>query len=54
MVEWFTPDDERDNETGMWVVRPEFEGVRGRRMAAIIHLDCIARAAVTKSPKRPV
>jgi hypothetical protein len=54
MVEWFTPDDERDNETGMWVVRPEFEGVRGRHMAAIIHLDCIARAAVTKSPKRPV
>jgi hypothetical protein len=45
MVEWFTPDDERDNETGMWVVRPEFEGVCGRRMAAIIHLDCISRAA---------
>ena len=46
LVEWLIPEDEVDNDTGMWVVRPEFEGVGGRRRTlAIIHLDCIARAA---------
>jgi hypothetical protein len=44
LVEWFTPDNEPDSDTGMWVVRPEFQG-NGRRTSAIIHLDCIARAA---------
>jgi hypothetical protein len=45
LVEWFTPEDELDEDTGMWVVRPEFEGRSGRRTLAIVHLDCIARAA---------
>ncbi|KAH9965083.1 hypothetical protein BJV74DRAFT_911363 [Russula compacta] len=31
-------------DTGLWVVRPEF-GTNGRRTLAIIHLDCVARAA---------
>ena len=44
MIEWFTTDDEIDDETGMWVVRPEFKGVHGCA-TAIIHLDWIARAA---------
>jgi hypothetical protein len=41
---WFIPGDEPDEDTGMWVVRPEFYG-NGRRTLAIVHLDCIARAA---------
>jgi hypothetical protein len=47
LVEWFVPKDtEVDENTGMWVVMPEFErGISGRRALAIIHLDCIARAA---------
>jgi len=44
LVEWFTPDDEPDEDSGMWVVRPEFQG-NGQRTLAIIHLDSIARAA---------
>jgi hypothetical protein len=44
LVEWFIPGDEPDEDTGMWVVRPEFHG-NGRRTLAIVHLDCIARAA---------
>jgi hypothetical protein len=44
LVEWFTPGNEPDDDTGMWVVRPEFQG-NGRRTLAIIHLECIARAA---------
>jgi len=44
LVEWFIPGDEPDEDTGMWVVRPEFYG-NGRQTLAIIHLDCIARAA---------
>ena len=46
LVEWFTPKDEVDEDTGMWVVTPEFEhGISGCRTLAIVHLDCIARAA---------
>jgi hypothetical protein len=44
LVEWFIPGNEPDSDTGMWVVRPEFQG-NGRRALAIIHLDSIARAA---------
>ena len=44
LVKWFIPGDEPDEDTGMWVVRPEFHGNR-RRTLAVIHLDCIARAA---------
>jgi hypothetical protein len=47
LVEWLTPKDEVDDDTGMWVVTPEFErGISGcRHTLAIVHLDCIARAA---------
>lgn len=46
LVEWFVPNDEVDEDTGMWIVTPEFEhNASGRRTLAIIHLDCIARAA---------
>ena len=41
LVHWFIPvGDEPDDETGMWVVRPKFEG--NRRSLTVIHLDCIA------------
>ena len=44
LVHWLIPvGDKPDDETGMWVVQPEFEG--NRRSLAIIHLDCIARGA---------
>ncbi|KAH9032130.1 hypothetical protein EDB85DRAFT_2073967 [Lactarius pseudohatsudake] len=44
LVHWFIPvGDEPDDETGMWVVRPEFKG--NRRSLSIIHLDCIVRGA---------
>lgn len=44
LVHWFVPvGGEPDDETGMWVVRPEFEG--NRRSLAVIHIDCIARGA---------
>ncbi|KAH9992964.1 hypothetical protein BJV74DRAFT_795662 [Russula compacta] len=38
------PLDEPDEDTGLWVVQPEFLR-NGRRTLAIIHLDCVARAA---------
>jgi hypothetical protein len=44
LVEWFIPDDEPDEDTGMWVVRPTFRGNR-QRTSAVVHLNCIARAA---------
>jgi hypothetical protein len=44
LVHWMVPADEPDPDTGMWVVRPEYEG-NGRRTLAIINLACIARAA---------
>jgi len=25
LIEWFIPESESDNDTGMWVVRPEFQ-----------------------------
>ncbi|KAH9968467.1 hypothetical protein BJV74DRAFT_909870 [Russula compacta] len=36
--------NEPDEDTGMWVVRPEFQG-NGHRTLSIIPLNCIARAA---------
>jgi hypothetical protein len=46
LIEWLVPKDELDEDTGMWVVTPEYEhGIGGRRTLAIVHLDCIARAA---------
>ena len=45
LVEWFAPEGGPDEDTGMWVVKPEFEGFGGRRRLDIIHLDCVARGA---------
>jgi hypothetical protein len=44
LVEWFIPGDEPDEDTGMWIVRPEFYG-NGQRTLDVVHVDCIARAA---------
>lgn len=45
LVHWFTPvNDTVDDETGLWVVKPEFTG-NGQRNLAVVHVDCIARAA---------
>ena len=41
LIHWLVlAGDEPDNETGMWVVHPEFEG--NCCSLAVIHLDCIA------------
>jgi hypothetical protein len=32
---------EPDEDTGLWVVRPEFEATGGHHSLAVIHLDCI-------------
>ena len=45
LVDWFVPQEEPDEDTGLWVVEPEFEGNGRDRSLAIIHLDCVARAA---------
>jgi hypothetical protein len=45
LVHWFaTMDDEPDEETGLWIVEPLFND-QGDRFIAVIHLDCIIRAA---------
>jgi hypothetical protein len=44
LVNWFVPGNEPDDDTGMWVVQPEFGG-NGQRTLAVIHLDCVARGA---------
>lgn len=44
LVDWFVSYKEPDDVTGMWVVRPEFQG-NGYRMSSIIHLNCVVRAA---------
>jgi len=44
LVKWLIPGDEPDEDTGMWVVRPQFYG-NGRRTLAVVHVNCIARAA---------
>ncbi|KAH8979145.1 hypothetical protein EDB86DRAFT_2814988 [Lactarius hatsudake] len=44
LVHWLIPvGDEPDDDTGMWVVRPEFKG--NRRSLSVIHIDCIVRGA---------
>jgi hypothetical protein len=45
LVNWLVPGDEPDEDTGLWVVQPEFEGNGRHRTLSIIHLDCVARAA---------
>ena len=45
LIHWFVPvGHSTDDETGLWVVKPEFTE-NGRPHLAVIHLDCIARAA---------
>lgn len=45
LVHWFVPvGSATDDETGFWVVKPEFTH-NGQRHLAVIHLDCIARGA---------
>ena len=44
LVHWLVPQDQPDEDTGLWAVEPEYEG-NGRRTLGIIHLDCVARAA---------
>ncbi|KAJ7078723.1 hypothetical protein B0H15DRAFT_1025784 [Mycena belliarum] len=43
LVHWF-PRATRDDDTGLWVVTPEFYG-NGQKCLAIVHLDSIARGA---------
>ncbi|KAH9987753.1 hypothetical protein BJV74DRAFT_491980, partial [Russula compacta] len=44
LVHWLIPGNIPDDDTGMWVVQPEFEG-NGRRSLSVVHLDSIARGA---------
>lgn len=45
LVEWFSPiSDEPDEETGMWIVKPDFN-IYGRRAADVVHIDSLLRAA---------
>ncbi|KAH9974842.1 hypothetical protein BJV74DRAFT_879675 [Russula compacta] len=44
LIEWLIPGDDPDEDTGMWVVRPEYHG-NGQQILTIVHLDCISRAA---------
>ena len=44
LVEWFITGDEPDEDTGMWVVKPEFYG-NGQRAMDVIHTDSIVRGA---------
>jgi len=44
LVHWLTPSNVPDDDTGMWVVQPEFTA-NGRRTVSVIHLGSVARAA---------
>lgn len=49
LVHWYSlVGSEPDEDTGLWVVQPEFEAARTRRRRslAVIHLECIARGAL--------
>lgn len=43
LIQWFMPDNGPDEDTGMWIVRPEQIG--RHPSLSVIHLDCIPRAA---------
>lgn len=47
LVSWLVTGDEPDDDTGLWVVQPEFEGngSNRRRRLDVIHLNSVARAA---------
>ncbi|KAH9014681.1 hypothetical protein EDB84DRAFT_1277590 [Lactarius hengduanensis] len=44
LINWFVHTDERDPDTGMWVVKQELDR-RGQPTLEVIHIDSIARAA---------
>jgi hypothetical protein len=45
LVHWFSLlDDERDEDTGMWMVEPEV-APDGAPVISVIHLECVLRAA---------
>ncbi|KAH9917358.1 hypothetical protein B0H21DRAFT_702696, partial [Amylocystis lapponica] len=45
LVEWFSAvGNEPDEDTGMWIVEPDYD-FDGRRSAGVIHLDAVVRAA---------
>ncbi|KAI9452680.1 hypothetical protein BJY52DRAFT_1124162 [Lactarius psammicola] len=44
LINWFVHTDERDSDTGMWVVKQEFD-YHGQPTVEVIHVDSIARAA---------
>ncbi|KAF8477627.1 hypothetical protein DFH94DRAFT_634469, partial [Russula ochroleuca] len=49
LVHWYSlVGSEPDEDTGLWVVKPEFEmtGRRPHRSLAVIHLECIAQGAL--------
>lgn len=49
LVHWFIPVGESvHDETGQWVVKPEFIGTgqNRREHLAVVHVDCIARGAL--------
>lgn len=49
LVHWFVPVGESvHDETGQWVVKPEFIGTGHNRCEnlAVVHVDCIARGAL--------
>ena len=46
LVHWLVPTNEPDQDTGMWVVQPEYEG-NGRHTLAIINLDCTVPATTS-------
>ncbi|KAJ7577184.1 hypothetical protein C8J56DRAFT_1007251 [Mycena floridula] len=41
LINWFITSEEPDEDTGMWVVKPEYQG--SSRTIQVIHLDSIAR-----------
>jgi hypothetical protein len=46
LVRWYSRvGDEPDEDTGMWIVEPDFND-DGSPSEAVIHLDCILRAAL--------
>lgn len=44
LINWFVHTDERDSDTGMWVVEQELDRL-GQPTVEVIHVDSIARAA---------
>ncbi|KII84506.1 hypothetical protein PLICRDRAFT_117609 [Plicaturopsis crispa FD-325 SS-3] len=45
LIHWFTRlGDGPDEDTGMWVVEPEFDAT-GARHISVVHVDCLVRAA---------